>query len=439
MIDYLFKPTRRRKRQGSLPQAAMPSKFWSWRVQLPGWPKCRTIPLGVVDKRVAAIHREKRRQEFEMEAAGVVGYGSVRQAASRPISEHLRAFLEDVQGRGRRPATLKLYRKVISKLCDRCGWRSLSDVTPASFAAWRSRSGQTPKFLNDQLGTMCTFLNWMERDRLILANPLKHVGRVDNRAPREYRRAISIDDARRLVRVAPPEHSAIYILILYTGLRRIELNRIRWRDFEWHSSPPRLIVAGADTKNGKPAVFNLRPEIIHALQQVRRPHEGPDDLAFCGRVPSVRTFKRDLEAAGIAFLDGAGRRVDIHALRKTFITWGWGAGVGAAAMKALARHSDLRLTAGPYMDNSQLPLAAAVEQWPSVFMPSKDSQMSAQTTVATGEDLALSAASMPFGLDPEIAATVACTNDLALPGALCADHEMVGAVRFELTTSTSRT
>ena len=72
------------------------------------------------------------------------------------------------------------------------------------------------------------------------------------------------------------------------------------------------------------------------------------------------TFRRDLKRAGIEVLDALGRKVDFHALRKTFATRLAVKGVPQRFAQELMRHSDANLTAGIYTDASQLPTFEAV-------------------------------------------------------------------------------
>src|SRR5437762_14352658 len=59
-------------------------------------------------------------------------------------------------------------------------------------------------------------------------------------------------------------------------------------------------------------------------------------------------FRADLEAAGIAYRDGAGLVADFHALRHTFISNLARGGVHPKVAQALARHSTITLTMDRY-------------------------------------------------------------------------------------------
>ncbi len=61
-------------------------------------------------------------------------------------------------------------------------------------------------------------------------------------------------------------------------------------------------------------------------------------------IPTIKTFDKDLDAAGLPKKDARGRVLDFHALRMTYITHLRLAGVSLDMAKRLARHSDVRLT-----------------------------------------------------------------------------------------------
>jgi len=148
------------------------SRLWSARVRLEGWVKDRTFALHVTDKRVAEQKLAKLVQELEREAAGILAPKLMRDAAQTPISTHLKAFLADLEAKGRASNTLGKYRNCIPALCRRCRWVMVRDVSAQSFTVWRATSNLRAKTLNDLLAAMSSLLNWMERQQLIMGNPL---------------------------------------------------------------------------------------------------------------------------------------------------------------------------------------------------------------------------------------------------------------------------
>lgn len=342
------------------------SVYWG-KLQLDHEQRLTRVSLGTTDRRIAQAKLWELAKEREREAAGLLPPRSVREAATRALPELLSLFLADLEAKGRRVGTLAKYRKTLAKVFGRCRWRSLVDVTPRSFCEWRSRSGLSAKTLNDLLGALTTFLRWLKYQGYAADNPLELVQRIDTRGTEEqYRRALSDDELRRLLEVAPPHRRIVYLTAAFTGLRRIELSALRWADIDLGETEPAILLRGGTTKNRRGARIPLHPDLAQALREFRRADAAPFQTPFCGLVPRVPTFRKDLVRAEIPFEDDAGRRVDLHALRHTFGTNLVKSGAQPRVVMELMRHSDIRLTMRIYTDPSQLPLADAVSQLPGL-------------------------------------------------------------------------
>lgn len=340
------------------------SPYWSLQYRRADWPNFRRFPLHVRDKRVAQQKAERLIQELEREEAGIIAPKLMRDATHTAIIEHKNAFLADLAKKGSSKNTLSKYRNAIDRMCRDCQWQCLADITAQSFTAYRIASRLRPKTLNDLLGVMGSFLNWMERQQMILANPLKHVQRIQDRSPREYRRALSPQNAQKLLRAAPKLRALVYLTMLLTGLRSAEMKGLRWADFDLEAKQPCVRVPSSISKNRKASIHGLHPSLASALRRCRPKDAKPDGWVFRGLVPRVPTFKKDLAAAGIPFLDEHGRRMDLHALRKTFGTMLAANGVPLRVCMELMRHSESRLTEKVYTDSSHLPLQPAVNALP---------------------------------------------------------------------------
>ena len=85
-------------------------------------------------------------------------------------------------------------------------------------------------------------------------------------------------------------------------------------------------------------------------------------MIFTDGEPELRTWKRDLERAGVPWKDARGRQADRKAARTTFNTRLRKAGVPAEVRQRLMRHSDINLTVGDdYSDMKLLDLRGAIE------------------------------------------------------------------------------
>ena len=359
MIAFLFQPSRGGER----------SRLWSARIRLDEWPKSRTFPLHLTDRRVADQKMRDLVSELERETHGVGIPKPTREALRQPLKEHHTAFMAAGKSAGLSPRTQIKYGQNLPNLFKRCGWTTIRDVTPATFKRWRDSSGLSPKTVNDLLGSMRTFLLWMKRERLILADPLAEVRKVANPNVGNFRRSLSVDEVNRLLKKSPPYRSLVYLTMIYTGLRRSELNDLKWGDFNFETKPAQLKVPSSISKNRQESIHFLRPELTAALLAARPKGVKPERLAFRGLIPRVQTMQKDLAAVGIPFKDARGRRIDIHALRKTYGTLLAASGVSPQVAMQLMRHSDMKLTMGVYTDVAQLPILQETARLPSFQLP----------------------------------------------------------------------
>lgn len=356
MIAFVHRPVSHGKK----------ARMFSARIRLETWSKVRTFPLQVTDDRVAKQKLAALLRDLEREEHGIGVPKPLRDAAQKPINGHVLDFIAEMKAAGRSANTLSKYGNALPKLCTRCGWVMLRDITTESFTAWRASSGLKPKTVNDLLGVASAFIHWLERRRLVLADPLKHVQKVSNVREVPFRRALSIDEITRLFKVAPFHRAAVYQAIFYLGLRRNELHNLKWGDVNLDASPAALRVPASIAKNRKASSHVLRPELVTTLRSFRPTHAGANDFVFRGTVPRIPTFKTDLKAAGIDFEDERGSRIDLHGLRTTFVTQLLASGADPYAVMKLARHSDIRLTTGTYTDPAQMKFSEKLNLLPSL-------------------------------------------------------------------------
>jgi integrase len=362
MICYVFK--QRRRIAGELIEA--PS--WSGRLRMPWETTVSTVALNTTDKRYALHKLSQLAEEREKEHNGIIAPQPVREAAERSIFDLLDEYLQDVESRGRTGTTVHKYRKTLKKLFVRCQWTKIQQASARSFCVWRNQSGLSGKTLNDLLACASTFFDWLESQRMLTANPLKYVKRVDTRGKPQFRRALTQDEIKSLLSTAPHHRAVVYLTALYTGLRRKELNSLKWGDLHLDLPQPIVCAPASITKNKKEAKLPLRPEVVEALRSIRPVDATPFQWVFHGQVPRVRTFQKDLARSGIAYIDDSGRRMDFHALRVTYCTMLAVNNVPLAEAMYLMRHSDPKLTMKIYTDASQLALSHSLAMLPKLIV-----------------------------------------------------------------------
>ena len=334
--------------------------------------------------------------------------------AARPLAQHVADYIAGLKAKGRDEVYCDNSARFLIRMAMECGWKNVSDITPDSIVKWRdalqqilqirkaSSNGQTmddrkpkaasAKTKNIYLSTAKAFCNWLVQHDRIGRNPLANVGGVEERGKQvRVRRALSDDEIIRLLDIAG-KYRNVYLTALTTGLRRREMSALTWGDVHLAAAKPFINVRASIAKNHKTATMFLREDVVVGLRAIA----GADtDHVF--DMPGRKRFKSHLKAAGIEGKDRAGRIIDFHSLRHTFITSLSKAGVSPRVAMELARHSQIDLTMRVYTDAGMLGTADAVNCLPS--WQSRRADASSQTVSATGTD------PLPLGAGPESAKT----------------------------------
>jgi len=373
MICSVFK--RKRRINGEVHE----SREWFGSLRMPweeGTP--RKWSLGTPDKREAERLLHEARIKAEKRHNGLLPSEEAEDAAERPLNDLLGAFLVHLRVIGRTESTLAKYANM-RVMFGRCRWTRATHVTARSFCEWRAHSQLSGKILNDLLKNTCNFFDWMRRGRMVTQNPLEFVDPV-KLTPTHFRRALTPEQAHRLLAVAPHLRAVVYLTAMQHGLRRKELAGLTVGDVVFDTPAPFVRVRAVLSKNRTEATLHLRPEVVAAIRSVLPEGAQSSDKVFPS-VPRISTLRRDLERAGIPFVDGQGRRVDLHSLRVTLGSNLFASGASLVVVKELMRHSDIKTTLRHYADVSQLPLAQAVANLPA-FGTHLGTQTSTQAGVA---------------------------------------------------------
>ncbi len=205
------------------------------------------------------------------------------------------------------------------------------------------------------------FFAWLVKHRYLDRNPGELIDALDaEKDPKRPSRALTFAEADALVDSAlEPCRRLLYLLRLRTGLRERECLRLRWSDFDLADA---VLTLRADvTKNGKPGRLPLAADLVAEIFDYQtgmlRAGTAPAgmDPLFTSK-PCRRTWRRDLDRAGITFKTDAGQ-ADAKALRKTFDSFLSRSGCDLLLVSLLMRHTPpagLKLTLGTYGDHDEL-------------------------------------------------------------------------------------
>jgi integrase len=278
----------------------------------------------------------------------------------------------------RRMADAGKYQRMVLSVAQSCGWVVLADATVRSLSKWFGDFA--PSYASsttaNHLSALVKFFSWAGGMGLIDHNPAKAIEppayeRGDgSRAstPEEFVRIVAAARHAEATdkRAAKSSRSSLYIVSGYTGLRRLELAKLRVRMFE-DGSPAWLNLEARVSKGRKPKAIRipLHPEAAEELRRLVR-GRGPDEPVFIHSFVDWRIFKNDLKRARVPEVDARGKVLTFHGLRKTFATNLARYGVGQRAAQALMRHGDPKMTAILYQDAELLPLAREVAKIPTL-------------------------------------------------------------------------
>jgi integrase len=337
----------------------------------------RVVVQGYTDRQAT----EQKARDLERDAAqrreGLVTVD--RDKADMPFGEALDAYLVDLERLGRDETYRYNIRKLLEKLSRECRWPTLASVRAEPLRKWlaaRAKDGpagedgkprwrgKAPRTLNEYLATAETFLDWCRgQDPPWLAgNPLERIERADESDKRRVRRSLIPEQLQRFLRLCG-DRRYVYLTAALSGLRRKELRLLQWGDVVLDGDFPHIQLRARATKAKRPDVLPINPELLELLRSIRPADATPATPVFAS-VPAMRTYKRDLAAAGIPYKDEQGRQADFHALRMAFGTYLQRAGVPIRTAMQLMRHSDIRLTAKVYTDPTLLDTAGAVAKLP---------------------------------------------------------------------------
>jgi integrase len=349
--------------------------FYRLRYRQAGEHRWRTKSLGVRNRDVA----ERRRLEFianwEREDCGILPPKAQREAAVIDLNVLVKEYVADLEARKCAAKHIEKTRRQILKPAEFCGWRTIAMVTSADFIRWRSANGESsPKTLNLYLDSLSGFFTWLRQTERASANPLAHVSKINGKRDiRRKRRALTDEEAKRLLCAAPEWRREVYFLALWTGLRRDELKNLTWGDVHLDAEPPRILPRAETTKNGKSEPIVIHPELAGEL--LRMKGAGKQSNARVVRMFSrMEPMKADLERAGIPFENAQGR-ADFHALRHTFNARMAAHGVPQKFAQRAMRHNDSRLTSIQYLDPTLSTIAKSVEGLPGLLKGSSVSHI----------------------------------------------------------------
>jgi integrase len=327
------------------------------------------------DRRVA----ERRQHELiNRRNLALEGLGGIA-GLDMPLVELADRYVENLAQRST-PAHVENVASRLARTLAKLPGARVRDLRPSDALRLRAEAlaaGSSHRTANLVVTTLSAMLRWGVETELVAANPIGAVKKLrESGEHRRYqRRALSDEEIERFLGgvQADDENAArrspgrvpqepLFLALLDTGARWSELRRVRWGDVDLRA---RLLSLRAEnTKSRKPRVVPLTDRLVEALRELQATLARvlgriatatdwvfltPDGCAWGTPTNNVmRVLDRVLERAGLAKVDGQGRKLDIHALRHSFATRLARRGVALIHAQRLLGHSDPKLTAQVY-------------------------------------------------------------------------------------------
>jgi len=323
-----------------------------------------------------------------------------------PVAEHLDQFIAGLRSANRAPRYIRQVEGRIKCILDGLEVEFLHDLDPVAvdrfltdLARKKRHSGITR---NEYITSIKSLTKWAVTFRRMKDDPLAGLRVSERRGmePAHPRRALSMDEIARLldaaerralvelqtIRIGPrrgqavakvkPETEAkallkgrerrmVYMLAVWTGLRRNEIRQVTWGDIHLDTVPGHILLRARTTKSKRADSLPIHEQLADELRAWRPRNADPDNCVV-STVPHMKTLRADLAFAEIPYKDEAGRYVDFHSLRVSLSTMLAAHKVSQRAAQALMRHTDPRLTAAVYTDERLLPLAAELQNVPAI-------------------------------------------------------------------------
>ncbi len=260
----------------------------------------------------------------------------------KAVTDHFRRFLSE-----KRKDVVKLSQltpEVIEgfKAFRRDEWINPNGKSPSID---NGRKGARARTVNLELEGIKTMLNLAIKWDYLKDNPMKRVKplKVDDKKALRF---LTEDECRRFLDACPPQLFTAYFTFLSTGMRKAELEHLRWSDIDFSN---RLIMI-RQKPDWKPKTgereIPISDDLLSVLESHRKKSKqtNPDDYVFeiVGAGKSHNMLRTEL--IRIAIAAGIEDLTKVHTLRHTFASHLVMAGVDLPTVQKLMGHSDIETT-----------------------------------------------------------------------------------------------
>jgi integrase len=202
--------------------------------------------------------------------------------------------------RGWKPKTVVQYRTVHRRLVDVFGPMRLAEIRPRHVAAFvTAQEGRAPNSITRDLSVLHAIFKTAVREELVDSNAAEAAERP-KAIPRRWR-ILEPAEVARVARAFTDEQArAVFLTLILTGVRRFELQGLRWRDVDLLDAVLRVRQSKSEAGERSIALSATLRDVLSDRYR-RTAYKADDDRVFChpdrGSVYRAERFREALRAA----------------------------------------------------------------------------------------------------------------------------------------------
>lgn len=316
-----------------------------------------------------------------------------RMTAGKELSGYIEEFKDYLSKKERNPKHIKEITGTLNRIFRECGFVTWSDISPDKLIGWLDDlrdegRGISKRRYNTLLKTAKQFCRWMIRQGKAASSPIEYLDGLDNPQTdqRHPRRVLELNDFLRFLDAALAgetkfgmsgiERNFIYRFAVETGLRSIDLHRLRIQDCNFEEQ--KITIKAGRTKNKQDAIIYLKPATALELQQYCK-NKLPHIKVFHLTDKTSKMVRFDLANAKIPYVDSDGKYFDFHSLRhQSASLFAMNPDTSEATRQKLLRHKTPEMTRH-YTHAAESQQREAVEALPDLRQASKETQQNIKT------------------------------------------------------------
>jgi len=220
------------------------------------------------------------------------------------------------------------------------GEKNVNDLTLweiEQFKQKRKKEGRTPETINKDLGALRRMINLAIEWQLLDINPL--LGMKLLRVPVTMRRTIKDWEFAKLYGVAPEHFKPILLCAYFTGMRRGEIQNLKWDDVNFEEN----YILVSRSKNNEYRTIPICENLKHVLNELKQDKNSefvfntPKGLPYKSNTAWKRVWNNTIIKSGI-------EHCRFHDLRHTFVSdLIVGCKEDFATVMALSGHKDIKM------------------------------------------------------------------------------------------------